>query len=117
MAHQQIDLIESADRCVRHLGRLRKRADDLKSKYTSGKKKDLEYVIGCADSNIGSLKAWTAAFHRGRQTSDQNIRASTNAVFDNIISCVADAKKVLDHRLGLHRWARKSKYDMTQVCT
>ena len=116
--HPKIDLIESAVKCERRLDGLRQYARDRKVKYTSGKKHAvLEEVITRSNSNIQSLKAWTAAISRGRQTSDENIRASIHAVFENIVSRKKDAQKALDHRLALVFAFEKSKYDTAQVCT
>lgn len=99
---QKIDLIKSADTCEEHLSRLKKHASDLKSKHSSGKKNILlDDVIKRSNTNIQSLKAWTAAIGKGRQTSDEDIKASIDAVFGNIVSRVADSKDALDHRLGL----------------
>ena len=107
----KIDLIESAVKCERHLDNLRQYARDRKAKYTTGKKHALlEEVITRSNSNIQSLKAWTAAISRGRQTSDENIRASINAVFENILSRKKDAQKALDHRLALVLAFEKYKY-------
>lgn len=115
-SHERIDLIKSADRCEQHLNYLRKHASDLKIKHAKGKKHDLlKDVITRGNVNIQSLKAWTAAVSKGRQTSDESIRASVNAVFENIVARVADAKEALDHRLGLRLLvSQKSKYVMTQ---
>lgn len=100
-AQRPINLIKSADRCEQHLNGLRKYASDSKTKYHSGKKKVLlEDVITRVNSNIQSLKAWTAAITKGRQTSDEEIKASVNSVFENIVSRVDDAKEALSHRLG-----------------
>lgn len=112
---QKIDLIESADRCERHLNRLRTYASDRKVKHTSGKKHALlEDVITRVNSNIQLLKAWTAAIRKGRQTSDETIRSSINEVFENIVSRKAKAQKALDDRLGRGLLAsERSKYDTT----
>ena len=100
--HQKIDLIKSADRCEEYLNRLKKHASDRKTEYTSGKKHILlQDVITRTNTNIQSLKAWTAAIGKGRQTSDEEIKASIDAVFGNIVSRVADAREALDHRLRL----------------
>ena len=111
--HQTIDLIQSAATCERHLNNLRQHARNHKVKYTSGKKHALlEDVITRSNSNIQSLKAWTAAITKGRQTSDESIKASINAVFDNIVLRKKDAQKALDHRLELGLLATdKSKCD------
>ena len=86
--HQKIDLIKSADTCEEHL--------------KSGNKHNLlQHVIKPTNTNIQSLKAWTAAIGKGRQTSDEEIKASIDAVFGNIVLRVADAKEALDHRLRL----------------
>jgi len=116
--HQKIDLIESADRCERHLNSLRTYASDRRVKHTSGKKHALlEDVITRVNSNIQLLKAWTAAISKGRQTSDETIRSSINEVFDNILLRKADAQKALNHRLALGMLAsEKTKYDMTPDC-
>ena len=108
---QRIDLIKSADRCEQHLNSLKRHATDLKIKHSSGKKHVLlKEIITRSNASIQSLKAWTAAIRKGRQTSDENIRASVNAVFGNIVSRVADARDALDHRLGLSFMAsEKSK--------
>lgn len=110
-AQRPINLIKSADRCEQHLDGLRTYASDSKIKYNSGKKKILlEDVIARLNSNIKSLKAWTAAITKGRQTSDEEIKTSVNAVFENIISRVNDAKGALSHRLGFSVWnSDKSK--------
>ena len=101
-SHQEIDLIKSADSCEQHLSQLKKHASDLKAKHTGGKKHALLVdVVGRANTSIQALKTWTAAFSKGRQTSDESIRTSVNAVFGNIESRVTDAKEALDHRLGL----------------
>ncbi|KAL8794605.1 MAG: hypothetical protein Q9195_002801 [Heterodermia aff. obscurata] len=101
-SNPKIDLIESAVKCELRLDSLRQHARDLKVKHTSGKKHALlEEVITRSNSNIQSLKAWTAAISRGRQTSDESIRASINEVFENILSRKKDAQKALDHRLAL----------------
>ena len=117
--HPKIDLIDSAVQCERHLDRLRQHARDRLVKYTTGKKHVLlEEVITRSNSNIQSLKAWTAAIRMGRQTSDESIRASINAVFENIVSRKKDAQKALDHRLELALWAfDKYKYYIAQGCT
>ena len=116
--HPKIDLIESAAKCERHLHSLRQHARDRKVKYTTGKKHTLlEEVITRSNSNIQSLKAWTAAISRGRQTSDESIRASINAVFENIVSRKKDAQKALDHRLALKFSLEKFKYDIARGCT
>ena len=117
-AKQPINLIESADRCEQHLNSLRKYASDGKTKHNSGKKKVLlEDVITRVNSNIQSLKAWTAAITKGRQTSDEEIKASVNAVFENIVSRVADAKEALSRRLGFSMWnSDKSKCVTLQGC-
>ena len=119
--HQKIDLIKSADTCEEHLNRLKKHASDLKTQYTIGKKHILlEDVVTRSNTHIQSLKAWTAAIGKGRQTSDEEIKASIDAVFGNIVSRVADAKEALDHRLRLGLWAsEKTKYAITQarLCT
>ena len=118
LSHQEINLIASADRCERHLGRLKKRASDLRIKHTTGKKHAvLEKAITHCNSNIKSLKNWTAAFNQGRQTSNRQIRASTNEFFNVILSKIADAEKALDKRLELHFWATKSKYGAIQFST
>ena len=115
-AERPIDLIESANRCKEHLDSLRKHASDGKTKHNSGKKKVLlEDVITRVNSNIQALGAWTAAIHRGRQTLNEEIKASVNAVFDNIVSRVHDAKKALNHRLGFSI-LNKSKFVMLQGC-
>ena len=115
-AQRPINLIKSADRCEQHLNWLRKYASDSKTNYNSGKKKVLlEDVITRVNSNIQSLKAWTAAITKGRQTSDEEIKASVNSVFENIISRVNDAKEALSHRLGFSVWnSDKSKCVMLQ---
>lgn len=112
---QEIDLIESADRCERYLNHLRTHATDRKVKHTSGKKHALlEDVITRLNSNIQLLKAWTAAISKGRQTSDEAIRSSINQVFEYIVSRKEDAQKALDDRLTLGLLAsKKSKYDTT----
>lgn len=115
--HPKIDLIESAVKCERQLDSLRKYAHDRKDKYTGKKHALLLEVITRSNSNIQSLKAWTAAISRGRQTSDENIRASINAVFENIVSRKKDAQKALDHRLALKISLEKRKYDIAQGCT
>lgn len=103
---QQIDLSESADKCERRLDQLKKHATEQKANYKSGKKhRLLEDVIASCNSNIQSLKTWRAAISKGRQTSDESIRASINSVFENIILRVADARSALKHRLGLRRVA------------
>lgn len=99
---QQINLSESADKCERRLDQLKKHATEQKANYRSGKKhRLLGDVIASCNSNIQSLKAWRAAISKGRQTSDESIRASIDSVFENIIARVADAKAALKHRLGL----------------
>lgn len=117
-AQPPINLIKSADRCEQHLNGLRKYASDSKTKYNSGKKKILlEDVITRLNSNIQSLKAWTAAITKGRQTSDEEIKASVNSVFENIVSRVDDAKEALSHRLGLSVFSSdKSKYVCYKGC-
>lgn len=117
-SQQKIDLIESAVKCERRLDSLRQHARDLKVKYTSGKKHALlEEVITRSNSNIQSLKNWTAAISRGRQTSDDSIRANIDAVFENILSRKKDAQKALDHRLALVFALEKYKYDIAQGWT
>ena len=117
-AQRPINLIKSADRCEQHLNSLRKYASDSKTKHNSGKKKVLlEDVITRVNSNIQSLKAWTAAITKGRQTSDEEIKASVNSVFENIVSRVDDAKEALRHRLGFSVWnSDKSKCVIPQGC-
>lgn len=117
-AQQPINLIKSADRCEQHLSSLRKYASDSKKKHNSGKKKViLEDVIARLNSNIQSLKAWTAAITKGRQTSEEEIKASINAVFENIISRAADAKEALSRRLDFSSWKLdKSKCVMLRGC-
>ena len=116
--HQKIDLIESAVTCERHLNSLKQHAQDHKRRYATGKKNVLlEDVITRSNGSIQSLKAWTAAFTEGRQTSDESIRASINTLFENILSRRKDAQEALDYRLGLRIWAsKKSKYDMRLGC-
>lgn len=106
-----INLIESADRCEQHLDWLRKYASDSKAKHNNGKKRVLlKDVITRVNSNIQSLKTWTIAITKGRQTSDEEIKASVKAVFENIVSRVDDARKALSHRLGFSMWTSdKSK--------
>lgn len=113
---QQINLSESAEQCERCLDHLKKHATEQKAKLGSGKKhKLLEDMIASCDSNIQSLKAWRAAINKGRQTSDESIRASINFFFQNIISRVADARTALQHRLSLSRYALdKSKWVAAQ---
>ena len=98
----KVDLIKSADTCREILNRLKEHASDRKSVYTSGKKHIiLQDVITRTSTNILSLKAWTAAIGKGRQTSDEEIKASIDAVFGIIVSSIADAREALDHRLRL----------------
>ena len=117
-AQQPIDLIKSADRCEQHLNGLRTYASDSKTKHNIGKKKILlEDVIIRVNGNIQSLKTWTAAIAKGRQTSDEEIKASINSVFENIVSRVHDAQKALSRRLGFSIWTSdKSKCVVLQGC-
>lgn len=113
-----INLIESADKCEQHLNWLMKYASDSKANHNSGKKRVLlEDVITRVHSNIYSLKTWTIAITKGRQTSDEEIKASVKAVFENIVSRVDDAREALSHRLGFSLWTSdKSKCVMLQGC-
>ena len=115
---QPIDLIETANRCEQHLNQLRKYASNSKTKHNSAKKKTLlENVITRVNDNIQSLKTWTAAIAKGRQTTDEGKKASVNAVFNNIESRVKDAEKALSHRLEFPIWTSdKSKCVMLQAC-
>ena len=108
---QPINLIESAERCERRLNRLKRHATDCKTKHNSGKKKKLlEDVIARVHGNVASLKAWTAAIMKGRQTGDTEIIVAINAVFENIVSRADEANTTLNHRLNLSRLAfNKSK--------
>lgn len=117
-AQRPINLIKSADRCEQHLNGLSKYARDSKTKHNSGKKKVLlEDVITRVSHNIQSLKAWTAAITKGRQTSDEEIKASVNSVFENIVLRVDDAKEALSHRLAFSMWiSDKSKCVLLQRC-
>ena len=100
--HEKIDLIKSADTCEDHLNRLKRYASDLTSQYPSGKKNVLlKDVVARSNTSVQSLKAWAAAIGKGRQTSDEAIKASIDAVFGNIILRVANAREALDHRLRL----------------
>ena len=101
-----IDLIDSANKSEEQLSKLKSFATEKKQKHGSGKKKALlEDVINHVNSNIQSLKAWTAAINEGRQTSDEEIKKSIHAVFENIVARVADAKQALGHRLGMSAFA------------
>lgn len=117
-AQRPINLIESADRCEQHLNMLRKYASDRKAKHSSGKKRVLlQDVIIRVNSNIQSLKTWTIAITKGRQTSDEEIKASVKAVFENIVFRVDDAKEALSRRLGFSFLSSdKSKCVMLQGC-
>ena len=117
-ARRPIDLLDSAERCRQHLDSLREYAKDSRAKHSSGEKKlVLDEVIARVNSNIQALKAWTAAIHKGRQTADEEIKTSVNAVFDNIVPRVHDARKALSHRLKLSRLgSNKSKCVMLQCC-
>ena len=111
----EINLLKSADQCEQLLNRLKKHASDQKKIYKSGKKHTLlENVTSHATSNIQSLKTWTAAISKGRQTSDPEIRRSANDLFNNVTLRVGDAEKALDHRLALGRLTReKTKCEIT----
>ena len=111
---QLIRLIESAEQS---LNRLKKHASDSKAKHSSAEEKLLlDDVIKRVNSNIASLKAWTAAINKGRQTSDTEIIATINSIFDRILSCVAEATERLNHRLGLSILRRGSKCVKKQGC-
>ena len=100
-SQQPIDLIESARRCEQRLNQLRKFASDSRTKHNSGKKKNLlDDVVTRINDNVHSLRAWIAALAKGRQTREENIKASVDEVFDNIVLLTNDASRVLAHRLG-----------------
>lgn len=114
---QLIRLIESAEKCEQSLNRLKKYASDSKAKHSSAEEKLLlDDVIEGVNSNIASLKVWTAAINMGRQTSDTEIIATNNSIFDRILSCVAEATERLNHRLGLSILRRGSKCVKKQGC-
>ena len=115
---QPIDLIDSVERCMQHLDSLREYASDGRAKHNSGKKKVvLEEVITRVNSNIQALKAWTAAIRKGRQTTDEEIKTTINAVFDIIVSRVHDAKKALSLRLKPSMFrSNKAKCVMLRCC-
>ena len=112
-----INLTETADRCEQHLDHLRRHASDSKRKHNSAKKKELlEGVITRVTGNIQSLKSWIAAIAKGRQTADEEKKASINAIFNEIITRVEDAEKALDHKLELRMWTfRKSECAMLRA--
>ena len=65
--------------------------------------------------------ASTAIFNpskpEGRQTSDEEIKASVTSVFEDIVSRVDDAKEARGHRLAFSMWiSDKSKCFMLQGC-
>ena len=102
LTQRPIDLIETADRCEQRLEGLKTFAYNSRVKHNSkGKKILLDDVITRIKSNIQSLRAWTAAIVKGRQTKDEQIKASVNEVFKNIISRTADASQGLKHRLEI----------------
>lgn len=112
-----INLIDSANKCEKDLNRLRKHASDRKTKQNGAKKILLEEVITRVNSNIQSLKNWTAAIAKGRQTQDEERKASVDAVFNNIELRVKDAEKALDHRLDFALLAsKKSRCVSLQAC-
>ena len=112
-----INLIESARKCEKDLNRLRKHASDRKTKQNGAKKALLEDVITRVNSNIQSLKNWTAAIAKGTQTQDEERKASVNAVFNNIELRVKDAEKALNHRLGFTLLpSKKSRCVSLQDC-
>ena len=99
---QPIRLIESAKKCEQSLKRLKKHANDSKAKHSSAEKKLLlDDVITRVNSSIASLKAWTPAISMGRQTSNTEVIATINSVFDRILWWVAEATERLNHRLEL----------------
>ena len=108
---KSIRLIESAEKCEQSLNRLKKFASDSKAKHSSAEKKLLlDDVIKRVNSNIAPLKAWTAAINKGRQTS------TTEIILDKILSWVAEATEILNHRLGLSILRRGSKWVKKQGC-
>ena len=113
---QLIRLIESAEKYEQSLNRLKKHANDSKEKHSSAEKKLLlDDVIKRVNSNIASLKAWTAAINKGRQTSNTEIIATIDSV-SNALSYLDDATEILNHRLGLSILPRGSKCVKKQGC-
>lgn len=97
---QAINLFRSAYRCEQHLDCLKKYASDSKVRYNNGKKKVLlENVIARLNSNIQSLKAWSLAIAKQRQTPDEEFQTSIHSTFVKITSRVDDVKEILSHRL------------------
>ena len=117
-SQRPINLIEIADRCQQHLEGLKKYAYDSKTKHNSKEKKILlDDVVTRIKSNIQSLTAWTAAIAKGRQTKDEDIKASVKEVFENIISRTADALQGLKHRLDISMLrSNRSKCGVPRGC-